>query len=246
MEANLASVSGNVHEALLIERRTIADEIEAYTLRLDPPAPLAFRAGQFVSLRVGEDRDGSAVLRSYSIASSPDHDRITLIVRHIPGGAAATWFDRLTVGARVRFTGPMGFFVLELAHAGDVVFGATGVGITPVLPMLDEVLARKETGRVHVLWGNRNGKDVFWREELQDRVASHPRLSVELFLSREPASEGFSHGRITAPLLALAPSLTRPTFYLVGSGAMIKDVKTGLVERGIDRKRQVRNEAFFD
>ena len=47
-------------------------------------------------------------------------------------------------------------------------------------------------------------------------------------------------------IFALQPSLDRPTFYLVGSGAMIKDVKTGLQARGVDRKRQIRNEAFFD
>jgi ferredoxin-NADP reductase len=239
-------VSGNVHEGLLVDRRRLADEVDAYDLHLDPPEPLHFRAGQFVSLRVGEDRDGSAVLRSYSIASSPDRDRLTLIVRRIPGGMAAGWFDRLTIGARVRFTGPMGFFVLELAHAGDVVFGATGVGIAPVLPMLDEVLARAETGRVHVLWGNRGAGDLFWQEELAARAAKHPRLSVRLFVSRQPPPAGVEAGRIADPIFTLAPTLARPTFYLVGSGAMINDVKSGLVARGFDRKRQVRNEAFFD
>jgi ferredoxin-NADP reductase len=239
-------VSGNVHEALLVERRHLADEIEAYELKLDPPESLHFRAGQFISLRVGEDRDGSAILRSYSIASSPDRDRLTLIVRHIPGGAAAGWFERITVGARVRFTGPMGFFVLELQHGGDVVFGATGVGIAPVLPMLDEVLSRPEQGRVHVLWGNREARDLFWQDELAERAAAHPRLTVRQFLSRQAPPAGFEAGRITDPIFALAPSLQKPTFYLVGSGAMIKDVKQGLVDRGFDRKRQIRNEAFFD
>lgn len=246
MGATLAPVSGNVHEALLVERTAIADEIEAYTFAIDPSATLHFRPGQFISLRVGEDRDGSAVLRSYSIASSPDQDRLTLIVRLIPGGAAAGWFDRLTIGARVRFTGPMGFFVLELQHPGDVVFGATGVGIAPVLPMLDEVLARPERGKVHLFWGNRHARDVFWHAELDARAAAHPtRLTVRRFLSRDAAA-GFEHGRITDPIFALVPALVQPTFYLVGSGAMIKDVKTGLLARGIDRKRQVRNEAFFD
>ena len=39
---------------------------------------------------------------------------------------------------------------------------------------------------------------------------------------------------------------TRPTFYLVGNGAMIRELKTELVQRGVDRKAQIRNEAFFD
>jgi hypothetical protein len=42
------------------------------------------------------------------------------------------------------------------------------------------------------------------------------------------------------------PQLVSPTFYLVGNGAMISDVKRELMARGIDRKRQIRTEAFFD
>ncbi len=41
------------------------------------------------------------------------------------------------------------------------------------------------------------------------------------------------------------PSFEKPVFYLVGNGAMIKELKAALQERGIDRKRQIRNEAFF-
>ena len=239
-------MSGNVHEAELVRRAPLADGIDAFELRLAPPAPLAFRPGQFISLRVGEDAHGAAILRSYSIASSPGLDRLTLVVRRIPGGAAGGWFDRLAIGVPVRFTGPMGFFVLELAHPGDVVFAATGVGIAPVLPMLDEALARDERGNVHLLWGNRHAADFFWHAELAERARAHPRLTVRRFVSREAPAGDLEAGRITRPLLALAPQLTKPTFYLVGSGAMIKDVKAGLVAGGVDRKRQIRNEAFFD
>ncbi len=69
---------------------------------------------------------------------------------------------------------------------------------------------------------------------------------MRYFLSRETAGDGLEAGRITEPVFELLPTLTKPTFYLVGSGAMISDVKTGLLQRGVDRKRQIRNEAFFD
>jgi ferredoxin-NADP reductase len=251
MGVTLAPVSGNVHEALVVDRHKLTDEIERFTLRVDaraeePREVLSFRTGQFVSLRVGEDADGSAVLRSYSIASSPGGDSLQLVVRHIPGGMASAWFDRLTLGTRVRFTGPMGFFVLELQHPGDIVFGVTGVGIAPVLPMIDEALSRNETGKIHLLWGNRHARDLFWQDEWAARVAAHPRLSVRVFVTRDPPPAGCLSGRITEPLLELVPELVKPTFYLVGSGAMIDDVKRGLVERGIERKRQIRTEAFFD
>jgi ferredoxin-NADP reductase len=238
-------VSGNVHEAQVVRATPIADGVLELRLRTDPPEPLHFRPGQFISLRVGEDSDGNPILRSYSIASAPGTPELSLIVKLVPGGLGSEWFRQRQVGERVRFTGPMGFFVLDLAHAGDLVFGATGVGIAPVLPMIDEALARPESGRVRLFWGNRHAGDLFWSRELEQR-RQHPRFDYRLFVSAAAPEWSGARGRITPAILDELDGLARPTFYLVGNGAMIRDVKTALIERGVDRKRQIRNEAFFD
>jgi ferredoxin-NADP reductase len=244
MRAKLPFVSGNVHEATVARIAPLAESVVEYTLALDES--LAFRPGQFISVRVGEDGDGNAILRSYSVASSPGRSELSLVVKLLDDGVGTRWLRTLTVGAPVRFTGPMGFFVLDLAHAGDVVFGATGVGIAPVLPMLDEALARAEHGGVILFWGNRKPSELFWQRELDERQRAHPRLDVRLFVSGGAPEWPGARGRITPAIVGELERLARPTFYLVGNGAMIRDVKAELVARGVDRKRQIRNEAFFD
>jgi ferredoxin-NADP reductase len=238
-------VSGNVHEATVLDIATLAHGVVRWRFGLVPRAPLTFRPGQFVSMRVGKDADANPILRSYSIASSPGKPEFDLILKLVEGGTASKWFADLAVGARVQFTGPMGFFVLDLSHPGDVVIGATGVGITPVLPMLEELLARPERGRVRLYWGNRDAEDLFFDAELA-ALAQNPRLEVRRYLTRPPSAWQGLTGRITQPILDDAPALDRPVFYLVGNGAMIKEVKAGLIAGGVDRKRQIRNEAFFD
>lgn len=241
----------NVHHARLVSRALLADAIYELGFETVDEPPLAFRAGQFISVRVGVDAAGDPILRSYSIASSSGAPRLLLVVRLIPGGVASEMLGALALGDVVRFTGPMGFFVLDLQHNGDVVFGATGTGIAPVLPMLDELLARpNEQGRIHVFWGNRHAADLFWQAELAARVASCARLTVRTFVSQPetsaPSSSGaFELGRISQPLLEMVKQLDKPVFYLVGNGAMIKEVKTALQAQGIDRRKQIRNEAFF-
>jgi hypothetical protein len=42
------------------------------------------------------------------------------------------------------------------------------------------------------------------------------------------------------------PGLEAPTFYLVGNGAMITELKRELISRGVNRKTHIRTEAFFD
>ena len=237
-------MSGNVHEAELVRVQPRADGVVEYILR--PEAPLTFRAGQFVSVRVGRDSDDNPILRSYSIASHSGLPEFSLILKLIEHGPGSQFFAQLAVGQRVQFTGPMGFFVLDLQHTGDVVFGVTGVGITPVLPMLTELATRHESGKIIVYWGNRHAADLFWLDELRALAAKTSRLELRLFLSGDAgATWDGRRGRINTELLADVATLTTPVFYLIGNGAMIKELKADLQARGVDRKRQIRNEAFW-
>jgi ferredoxin-NADP reductase len=242
-------VSGTVHEARLVAARTLATDVVEYQLALpDEDAALRWRPGQFISVRVGTQPDGTAILRSYSLGSRAGADgRFKLLLKLVAGGPASEWFRALPVGGAMRFTGPMGFFVLDLAHAGDVVLGATGTGLAPIVPMIEELLERDEPGRIHLFFGVRAETDLFWERELA-RLAdlARGRLALTIALSRPSPSWSGARGRINPLLFALLPSLARPTFYLCGNGAMIREVKAGLMERGVDRKRQIRTEAFFD
>ena len=247
----------NVHHAQLEHVETVADRVAEFRFRLaDTDADLRWRAGQFISVQVGRSDEGDPILRSYSLASRPVEPGSStaatagfrVLLKFVPGGVASAWFEALSPGETIRFTGPMGFFVLDLAHPGDVILAATGTGLAPMIPMIEELLERDERGRIHLCFGVRQEQDLFWQARIADLVTrSRGRLSVETLLSQPRAGAPSPVGRITADrLLSSLPDLNKPTFYLCGNGAMIRDVKAGLLARGIDRKRQVRTEAFFD
>jgi CDP-4-dehydro-6-deoxyglucose reductase len=256
MRRTLAPVSGSVHHAVVTSITHIADAVYEYVLTLPADdARLTWRPGQFISLTCGKTDEGEPLLRSYSIASSSGSGEVRLVIKLIPHGAASRWLAGLQVGTPVYFTGPMGFFVLELAHPGDIIFAATGTGLAPVVPMVRDLLGRNdrnESGQIHLYWGLRTQTDLFWEKELA--ALAHPRLTLHIHLSRPappPAPSTTSvwtgaRGRITGPLLERLPTLHQPTFYLVGNGAMIRELKQVLQERGVNRKRQIRTEAFFD
>jgi ferredoxin-NADP reductase len=190
------------------------------------------------------------VRRSYSIASHPSRDHggaFELLVKLVPGGIGSGFFERLREGDAMHFTGPLGFFVPDPRHEGDVLFAATGAGIAAALPMLEEILARPgEQGRVLLLWGLRHEVDVYWQDRLDALAAlAGPRFEPLISLSQpSPRWTGLS-GRITPHVLATAPTLRHPVFYMVGHGDMIRDVRDGLVAQGVDRKKQLRNEVFY-
>ena len=242
--------------AELTGRAPIAPGIVELWFDMRTPDRLAFRAGQFVSISVGGEAGAAALpRRSYSIASQSDAShRLRFIIRVIPEGAASEYLMALPIGAVVAMTGPHGFFVLDAGHAGDVVFGATGTGIAAVMPMLGELgrqplpaasaPARRAPGR-HVYWGVREESDLFARAEIE-ALAAKAGANLRVYLTAPGPSWTGRQGRITPALLAALPELQAPTFYLVGNGAMITEVKRELITRGVNRKTQIRTEAFFD
>jgi CDP-4-dehydro-6-deoxyglucose reductase len=232
--------------ARLVSRATVATDVVDVAFAVTTPASVAFRAGQFVTLAVGSDVSGQSLRRSYSIASMSDRgEGLRFLIRVIPGGVASDFFLTLPLGAEVAMTGPHGFFVLAPHHAGDVVFAATGTGLAPVLPMLNELRQRSETGRRLVYWGLRHESDIFVPDEVQ-AVCDTAGATLMTYLSRPSETWTGLRGRITPPVLREAPSLRSPTFYLVGNGSMIAEVKAALVATGVDRRKQIHTEAFFD
>lgn len=194
------------------------------------PARIEHEPGQYISVRIGSSNEQ----RRYSIASPPGQtDGFMLLVRRI-NGPGSQFLAGLEVGSLLEFEGPSGDF--RVAHgSGDALFGATGVGASALVPMMESLLARPGTGRVLFFWGLANEGDRFWDERLA-RLRRDPRFASRLVV--EAAGEGF----VTQPIIETAAALTAPMFYLCGNGRMVKDVVEGLVSRGIDRERQIRTD----
>jgi CDP-4-dehydro-6-deoxyglucose reductase len=230
----------------LRSRSAVAADVHDLWFDVLEPSRVVFKAGQFVTLPVGTDAQGQSLRRSYSIASMSDRgEELRFIIRDIPGGVATQYFLAMALRTEVPMTGPHGFFVLSPQHPGDVIFGATGTGVAPVLPMLEELRQRGEPGRRQLHWGLRQEGDLFLVPEVEALCRASD-TELQIHLSRPSDAWKGLRGRITAPILDALPRLATPTFYLVGNGHMISELKAKLVAAGVDRKKYIRTEAFFD
>jgi len=206
----------------------IAPDVFELHASMVEPARIEHEPGQYVSIRIGSSNEQ----RRYSLASPPGQtDGFVLLVRRI-AGTGSRFLASLEVGAVLEFDGPRGDFRLA-PGPGDALFGATGVGVSALVPMMESLLARPGTGRVLFFWGLMNAGDRFWLERLA-RLQRDPRFASRLVLAG--AGEGF----VTQPIIETAAVLSDPTYYLCGNGQMVRDVVDGLVSRGIDRTRQIR------
>jgi ferredoxin-NADP reductase len=161
-------------------------------LKMPQGQKFVFKAGQFVLFDVplvGKPEDIQP--RAYSIASPPnEEDELTFILRYKEHGRASRWMDEmLKVGDPVRIQGPLGRFTLKEGTTKEYVFIGTGSGVAPFRSHLKWALeSAKDTRPMHLFFGVRHEKDLFWVEEFRALEKAFPNFKAYISLSQPEAT----------------------------------------------------------
>ncbi|MGY1689514.1 2Fe-2S iron-sulfur cluster-binding protein [Geodermatophilus sp. SYSU D01105] len=172
--------------ATVLDVEDVARDTRRLLLGLDEP--LAFSAGQYVELVV----PGSGVRRQYSLANTPEEDKVLeLHVRRVPGGLASdAWlFGSVAVGDRVELTGPLGDFCLpaEAEDEGEpMACIAGGTGLAPFVGIVRTALRRRPDREIVLFHGVRGAEDLYDVDRLTELAATHPGFRFVPVLSEEP------------------------------------------------------------
>ena len=195
----------------------------------------AHRAGQYLPIRLTLPGDGKPALRTYTISDAPNgHDYRLSIKRE---GAVSGFLHDAPVGSLIEALSPRGDFVFDEDSRRPAALISAGVGITPMIAMLNSLLVNNGRTRFHNrIWfihGARNGGEHAFAERLRNLGLKHDNLSLCVAYS-QPASDdrlGVSHsaeGRIDVELLKDLLPLDDYDFYLCGPAAFMQSVYDGL------------------
>lgn len=172
-----------------------ARDIASFHLRPRDGEPLRpARPGQFVSVRI-TGPGGEAVTRCWSLSDYSDAPKAYRITVRRQGGPGSKAIHRTRPGDELMLRAPAGDFVLDLGSFRPVVLIGAGIGITPLMAMLQAHLSRAEPPPIHLIHGARTPQDMVFRRELDDLAAANACLSVHHVFSRAEA-EGCPPGRI--------------------------------------------------
>lgn len=230
----------------LARARMLSPNVRELRLERVDGEPLAFQAGQWVSLCLplaeGEAR------RAYSIASPPDGTpRLEVAVTKVDGGAGSSFLHDLAEGATLRAIGPQGFFTRAPTAGHPSLFVGTGTGVTPLRSMIKDALAHGERAPMTLLFGVRTEEDRLYADELDALAASHPNLRVIYTLSRSGPGWTGPTGYVQTHVEKLWRELEAsgpPHAYVCGLERMVGSVRDLLRKQmGVDRK-QVHSERY--
>ncbi len=213
----------------------------------DTPLP-KWLAGQSVTVRLPRTGETPALIRTYSLCNAPGSPTYRIGVKREPHGAASSYLHtQLRPGDSLDVAAPRGTFWLT-EDESPVVLVSAGVGVTPVLSMLNALAATSSTRPVWWLHGARNGIEHAFASEAQAALKALPHSVSHVVYSQpapaDRAGVGFSEpGRLSAATLEALDVPREATAYVCGPQPFMTGMEAALLAHGLDRSR-VHTEIF--
>lgn len=205
-----------------------------------------FTPGQYISIRVKIAGEEYTHIRQYSLSDSPEKEYYRISVKketssseHIPNGKVSTYLhDTIQEGDTLEVTAPAGDFVLDVESTEPVVFLSGGVGITPMISMLNTIATQQPNRKVTFIHAAINGTTHAMHEHVKE--LSNQSENIEYYLCYEKPTEKdllnkeyTKEGYIDLPWIDSIVKDKNASFYFCGPIPFMKTVNNTLKELGI-------------
>jgi ferredoxin-NADP reductase/MOSC domain-containing protein YiiM len=199
----------------------------------------AAQAGQFVATRVHLGDGQPPTDRSYSLSGPPASSGYRISVKREPHGTFSTFVHtNIHTGAVLEISAPRGRFTLDTTEA-PVLLVSAGIGVTPVLSMLYELVQAGSRREVWWLHGARNSTEHVFAAESRDLLAQMPNAHTQICysapLTTDTPGQDYTHeGHLAADLLRTLPIPPHAHAYICGPQRFMTDLQAALVGSGVD------------
>ncbi|MDF8362215.1 NO-inducible flavohemoprotein, partial [Achromobacter anxifer] len=210
------------------KQRESAEITSFYLAPADGGAVPAYRPGQYVSVRVFVPELGLMQPRQYSLSDAPGQDRLRISVKREAGGAdtpagrvSNALHDRLEEGGVIDVAPPQGDFHLREEGNAPVVLLSGGVGLTPMVSILNHLVGLNDERQIRFVHGCRNSSVHAMKEHVNSIAAERGNVRKAVFYEEigqadQPGRDYDHAGRVD--LLAIRDEVIVPDadYYLCG------------------------------
>ena len=166
-----------------------------------------------------------------------------------PPGLSSNYFhDSINETDILDVKAPGGHFYMDTTKHTPVVLIGGGVGITPVMSMLNQICESGSTREVWFFYGVNNGSEHIMREHLERMASEHENVTLQICYSRardeDVLGKDYHHAeRVSVDLFKRVLPSSNYDYYMCGPGPMMSSVVEGLIEWGVPEKN-IHFEAF--
>ena len=231
-----------------------SEEITSFYLApVDGGALPKYEAGQYISVRVFVEELGLKQPRQYTLSTSPQADYLRISVKRedekgdLAGGWVSSTLHSLDEGAEIEVSAPTGNFYLINSSKRNV-FISGGVGLTPMIAMLNQLVTLDMPQPVSFIHACRSSQVHAMKQHIHEQKSKFPRLTT--FTAYEFPHEGDVlgedydvAGRLDLGTVDAALLPKNADYYLCGPMPFMAEQHQALVARGI-KPEQIHSEAF--
>lgn len=236
-----------------------------YLVPHDGKAVPTFLPGQYLTFQLKIPGQDKPVIRCYSLSESPEVAEVYRVSikrvqplrdrPELPPGLSSSFFhEQLDEGDILDVKAPSGHFFLDPGTHRPVVLIGGGVGLTPVLSMLNTICASGSKRETWFFYGVRNRAEHVMKEHLEGLAREHENVHIHVCYSDpgddDVPGEDYQHaGRVSVELFKTgadgAPLLPSNNydFYICGPPPMMDSLTSDLADWGVPKDR-IHFEAF--
>ena len=234
-------------------------DICSFYLKPHDSRPLAaFKPGQFLTFKLDIPGDQQPTTRCYSLSSVAHESHYRISIKRvlapkdhddIPPGKSSNFFhDFVKENDLLDVKAPSGNFFLDVTKTTPVVLVGGGIGLTPVLSMLEAVVAHGFQRDVWLFYGVRNDDEHIMKDYLDELDKAHHRLNLKICYSSPKKdsriNENYHYAeRVTVDLFKRVLVTNNFEYYICGPPPMMESLVSDLKDWGVPAE-DIHFEAF--
>lgn len=231
-----------------IVRRKVKESAEITSFYLYPSdgGPVAdYQPGQYISLRLFLPELNLSQPRQYSISCAPNGEYYRISVKresgstHPDGMISNRLHDHVGEGDLVELSAPSGVFVLNGESRKPKVFISGGVGQTPLMAMLEELIGnndREATTPITWIHGCRNEAVHAFKDRLEEITSQNINIRQHIFYDTIEESDSiFYQGWVELSKIKDEVLHQQAEYYICGPASFITKHYNFLIENNIPK-----------
>ncbi|KAI0401724.1 flavohemo protein [Xylaria palmicola] len=222
-----------------------------YLVPEDGVALPKYSPGQYISLQLYVPKLGIRQPRQYSLSDAPASDHYRISVKkeagkniEIPGMISNMLHNDFKEGDVVELTHPAGEFFVNIEEETPLVLISAGVGITPMMSILNSAVAAGTSRKISLVHGAHSSEVRAFSDTLK-HATEKPNVQALAFLStlREGEAQGVDYdfeGRVNLEKVdpeRLFTDDATAQYYICGPTSFMTDVQKYLLGRGVSEDR---------
>jgi nitric oxide dioxygenase len=239
-------IPGHLQELQVMQINQESEHVKSFVLHpVNGNSLPPFHPGQYVSVAL-DFPDGSRQLRQYSLSDAPAQTHLRISVKREagnadkPSGQVSNWLhDNIKVNDKIHVSQPFGEFNPDIISDEPIVLISAGVGITPMISTLNQIVLTQPQRPVIFAHAARSGLHHAHVADIKAAQAQMPNLQVATFYDAPHASDIMDVNTFQGEMqISQLPEwdLAKANVYLCGPVGFMKKQRKALLDIGIAKK----------